>query len=143
MRLLRFLLALVPLAICSYAQKNPVLPPDDPKLYQAFFLNPSLQGQVRLNTTEAQNLITISQAAAQRFKDFDARFQASLASSSAKVNPAAPQAQDSAHYLLAIRGRNDLRRGLSNPALQQVRAYLNGPLRDAVNAGLVPVDGGR
>jgi hypothetical protein len=145
-QLIAFCVVCLTHAAAVYAQRNPQYPPDDPKLFHAFFLNPSVQQQAHINPADVPQVIALAHAAAQRLKDLDARLQSYLRLiNSKKQNPDATMLQsfDGAQYLLDIRGRNDLRRGLSPQGLQELRAYLNGPFRDGVNSGAIPLEGPR
>jgi hypothetical protein len=131
-------------AAVAYAQRNPQFPPDDPKLFHAFFLNPSVQQQAHINAADVPQVIALAHTAAQRLKDLDARLQSYLSLvNSRKQKPDATMLQsfDASQYVLDIRGRNDLRRGLSPQGLQELRVYLNGAFRDGVNAGAIPLEG--
>ena len=127
-----------------YGQRNPPFPPDDPKLFHAFFLNPPVQQQAHINAADVPQVIALAHTAAQRLKDLDTRLQSYLnLVNSRKQKPDATMLQsfDGAQYVLDIRGRNDLRRGLSPQGLQELRAYVNGALRDGVNSGAIPLEG--
>jgi hypothetical protein len=120
------------------------IPPDDPRLFHALFLNPASQTKIAVNALDAAKVAGFATTAAQRLAALEGQRQAYLAlvqSKKQSPRPAALQGFAASQNLLDWRGINDLRKGLSPQGWQQLRTWINGSFRDSVNAGTTPLGG--
>jgi hypothetical protein len=131
----------------GHSQQNlqiPQLLPDDTKLYHAFFLNSVAQQQANVNIGDEAKMISLAQSAAKRLNDLASQLQDYLTKTAAqtgKPKTETIQGFDAAQQLLDRRGIHDLMRGLTPKGWQEVRSYVNGSFRVAVNAGILPGGG--
>ena len=120
------------------------IPPDDARLFHALFLNPGAQKTIAVNAVDAVKVLALSVTAAQRLASLDTQRQTYLALVQSKKktpHPATLQGFSAQQSLLDWRGINDLRQGLSPQGWRELRAWINGPFRDSVNAGTTLLGG--